>query len=171
MAAALVVVTLATAAFVIARPAFAQDETVWSATLNVQAINVTTAGCQQGGATSNYCSDTDNLSEDEFIVNGVTYTVTHFYNDTGPDLPDILFKVDPKPENEFDGMQIHLVLQSQVVLGRMRLLYQVGEVRNWLGSGERCWKRPGGPRVLRKCTDALVHVSTGRKPAGGHWPM
>ena len=66
---------------------------------------------------------------------------------------------------------VHLVLQSQVVLGRMRLLYQVGEVRNWLGSGERCWKRPGGPRVLRKCTDALVHVSTGRKPAGGHWPM
>ena len=64
-----------------------------------------------------------------------------------------------------------LVLQSQVVLGRMRLLYQVGEVRNWPGSGERCWKRPGGPRVLRKCTDALVHVSTGRNPAGGHWPM
>ena len=64
-----------------------------------------------------------------------------------------------------------LVLQSQVVLGRMRLLYQLGEVRNWPGSGERCWKRPGGPRVLRKCTDALVHVSTGRNPADGHWPM
>ena len=46
------------------------------------------------------------------------------------------------------------VLQPQIIIGRMELLQEVGEVRWWQRT-ETKWQRwPGGPRALRECMGA-----------------
>ena len=48
-------------------------------------------------------------------------------------------------------MPVLLVLQPQIILGRMELLQEVGEVRWWQRTETKCWKWPGGPGALREC--------------------
>ena len=43
-----------------------------------------------------------------------------------------------------------LVLQPQIVLGRMELHQEEGEVRWWQRTETKCWKWPGGPGALRE---------------------
>ena len=62
-----------------------------------------------------------------------------------------------------------LILQPQIVLGRMELLLGVGEVKWWQVSGTKRWKWPGGPKALRKFMGALREGFTVRNPAGGRW--
>ena len=64
-----------------------------------------------------------------------------------------------------------LVLQPQIVLGRMESLLGVVEVKWWQLSGTKCWKWPGGPKVLRKFMGALRSGFTVRNPAGGRWSI
>ena len=48
-------------------------------------------------------------------------------------------------------MPVLLVLQPQIILGRMELLQEVGKVRWWRRTETKCWKWPGGPGALREC--------------------
>ena len=64
-----------------------------------------------------------------------------------------------------------LVLQPQIVLGRMELLLGVVEVKWWQLSGTKYWKWPGGPKALRKFMGALRSGFTVRNPAGGPWSI
>ena len=102
------VLVLAAASLVLVQPAFAEDGDLLSATLNVTKLATLVWGCQQGSDTSNYCSDADILSDDDFIVNDVTYTVTQLYINAGYDIPRMFFKVTPETENQLDGLKIHV---------------------------------------------------------------
>ena len=61
----------------------------------------------------------------------------------------------------------NLVLQPQIVLGRMELLLGVVEVKWWQLSGTKYWKWPGGPKALRKFMGALKGTTVGTVPAPG----
>ena len=102
------VLVLAAASLVLVRPAFAQD--IWSPTLNVGnvASNIV-LGCQNGGASRVLCSDSSVLSDDEFIVNGVTYEVRLFYYSTVGGRQELNLGLNPTPsENDFAALQIHV---------------------------------------------------------------
>ena len=102
-----VVLVLAAASLVLVRPAFAADEeTFWSATLNVQKIVTLVWGCQIGGAS--ICSDSSVLSDNYFTLSGVTYEITEVVYGTRVDFPEFFFRVvPPPPEHAFDALRIH----------------------------------------------------------------
>ena len=102
------VLVLAAASLVLVRPAFAQD--IWSPTLNVGnvASNIV-LGCQNGGASRVLCSDSSVLSDDDFIVNGVTYEVRLFYYSTAGGVQELSLGLNPTPsQNDFAALQIHV---------------------------------------------------------------
>ena len=55
---------------------------VWSATFTPGDVNGYAVGCRNGDDVSE-CSNTSILSDDEFTVDGVVYTVTEFYHTSG----------------------------------------------------------------------------------------
>ncbi len=101
------VLVLAAASLVLVWPAFAQDGTLWSATLNVKKLVTLYWGCQSGGA--NICSDSSVLSDNAFTLSGVTYEITEVAYGTRVDSPEFVFRVEPPPpENAFDALRIHV---------------------------------------------------------------
>ena len=103
------VLVVAAASLVLDRPAFAADETFWSATLNLKQVATGSLGCQNGtvGNNSVRCSVSSVLSDDDFIVNGVTYGVQILRYDF-TDATLLYFSVNPAPpDNAFDGLRLH----------------------------------------------------------------
>ena len=104
------VLVLAAASLVLVRPAFAADEeTFWSATLNVKNVASNFVfGCQNGTSNNIRCSDTSVLTDDDFIVNGVTYEIGLFFYSISADVPEVDFRVRPAPpDNAFDALTLH----------------------------------------------------------------
>ena len=86
---------------------------------------------------------------------------------------DVLANIRSETTLTMDAEQTksYLVLQPQIVLGRMELLLGVVEVKWWQLSGTKYWKWPGGPKALRKFMGALRSGFTVRNPAGGRWSI
>ena len=77
------VLVLAAASLVLVRPAFAQDGTLLTGTLNVNAIAPVIFGCDNGSTTTQ-TRCTSALSDDDFTVNGVDYDPLPECLDLGP---------------------------------------------------------------------------------------
>ena len=71
------------AALVIAPPASAQDVTIWSAELEVSALNVAQdeLGCSDSPPFNGQCANSNVLSDDDFKLHGTTYTIRRIEDD------------------------------------------------------------------------------------------
>ena len=69
---------LALAAVAALLPAHAQAQT-WSATLTVDKAALSFFGCDNGDANQDDCSDSNVLSDDDFVHGGITYTVAGLF--------------------------------------------------------------------------------------------
>ena len=85
-AAALLAFAALAAALLPDRPAQAQTP-VWTATLTVTAQSIY-AGCFSSGTNPPLCSNSANLSDNDFTYGGTTYTVTDFYGRTSAQWTD-----------------------------------------------------------------------------------
>ena len=71
------------ASLVIAPPASAQDVTIWSADLDVKALNTAQDefGCSESGPFNGQCANSNVLSDDDFKLHGTTYTIRRIEDD------------------------------------------------------------------------------------------
>ena len=74
---------LAAALLALVRPAFGDEVTFWSATLNVKtlALSGDLLGCSNDSAANAKCSNSSVLSDDDFNVHGVTYEIRRLRDD------------------------------------------------------------------------------------------
>ena len=173
VAAALVVLTLAAAAFFLVRPASAED--IWSATLNVKKISTGIPGCQTPHDISTIqCSDSSTLSDDDFIVNTVTYDVTllRLYDD------EFLFRVNPAPAGtDLDALEIHLGTTAFAFADATSTTHSAGISYKWPTTlswsvGDSLNVRitlppPDPPKNLNARADAPIRVKLNWSPVRG----
>ncbi len=95
------------ASLVIAPPASAEDETIWSADLDVKTLNSAQDefGCSHTTPFNIQCSNSSVLSDDDFSLHGTTYTIRRVEDD-GSDLKLTLDKL--LPENVLEILTLHL---------------------------------------------------------------
>ena len=73
---------IAVTAFLMMAASAQAQGAVWSATFTPGDVNGYAVGCRNGDDVSE-CSNPSILSDDEFTVDGVVYTVTEFYHTSG----------------------------------------------------------------------------------------
>ena len=95
------------AALVIAPPASAQDVTIWSADLDVKALNSAQDefGCSHSTPFNIQCSNSSVLDDDDFKLHGTTYTISRIEDD-GSKLELTLDKL--LPENVLKILTLHV---------------------------------------------------------------
>ena len=95
------------ASLVIAPPASAQDVTIWSADLDVKALNTAQDefGCSESGPFNGQCANSNVLSDDDFKLHGTTYTIRRIEDD-GSKLELTLDKL--LPENVLKILTLHV---------------------------------------------------------------
>ena len=95
------------ASLVIAPPASAQDVTIWSADLDVKALNVDQDefGCSESGPFNGQCANSNVLSDDDFKLHGTTYTIRRIEDD-GSKLELTLDKL--LPENALEILTLNV---------------------------------------------------------------
>ncbi len=95
------------ASLVIARPASAEDVTIWSADLDVKTLNTAQDefGCSESGPFNGQCANSNVLSDDDFKLHGTTYTIRRIEDD-GSDLKLTLNAL--LPENVLDILTLNL---------------------------------------------------------------
>ena len=168
VAAAIVVLTLAAAAFFLVRPASAED--VWSATLNVQRLTTNVYGCQTPhDLAATFCSD------DDLIVNGVTYAVTQILVE---DSKELSLRVNPAPAGtDFDALQIHLDSTVFAIADAASRTHSAGISYTWpttlsWSAGDEIDVRialapPDPPKNLNARADAPIRVKLNWSPVRG----
>ena len=95
------------AALVSAPPASAEDVTIWSADLDVKALNVDQDefGCSESGPFNGQCANSNVLSDDDFKLHGTTYTIRRIEDD-GSKLELTLDKL--LPENALEILTLNV---------------------------------------------------------------
>ncbi len=95
------------ASLVIVPLASAQDVTIWSADLDVKALNVAQdeLGCSESGPFNGQCANSNVLSDDDFKLHGTTYTIKRIEDD-GDDLVLTLDKL--LPSNVLKILTLHV---------------------------------------------------------------
>ena len=74
-----------------------------------------------------------------------------------------------RPSVSFGGFG--LILQPQIILGRIELLQEVGEVRWWQRTRTRWQRWPGVPQVSKESMGVLPDGFTVRNPGDGRWTI
>ena len=116
LAAAALCGVLFAASLVIAPPASAEDVTIWSADLDVKALNVAQDefGCAESGPFNGQCSNSNVLSDDDFKLHGTTYTIRRIEDD-GSKLELTLDKL--LPENVLEILTLNVGDDTELAFG------------------------------------------------------
>ena len=141
---------------------------VWSADLDARRFSIPGSGiganhgCYNGGANIISCANTNRLTEDDFTLGGVSYSVTRLAVDQNGELT-IVF--DPEPPDAFDDLVL--------VLGSDRFALEdaddsVADARSWSGSG-LSWTLGTDVAVALEVPESVAACDGDDAPAGAFW--
>ena len=144
------------------------QRTVWEADLNARRFAIPGSGtganhgCYNVGVASIGCGNTNRLTDDDFTLGGVSYSVTRLAVDQNGELT-IAF--DPDPPDAFDNLV--LVLDSD----RFPLEDaddSVAEARSWSGTG-LSWTFGTDVAVALELPEPVAACDGDEAPAGAFW--
>ena len=144
------------------------QSTVWEADLDARRFSIPGSGiganhgCYNGGANIISCANMSRLTDDDFTVDGVSYSVTRLAVDQNGELT-IAF--DPEPPDAFDNLVL--------VLGTDKFPLEdadnsVAEARSWSSSG-LSWTLGTDVAVALELPEPVAACDGDEAPAGAFW--